>query len=277
MDLQAIFIYCLCSNVLRSLNYKDNEQSKMTSAEIMTFVIISALFYQCNYKKTRVVSIALRFFPKIISYSRLNRRIYRIPDHAWMIAFQVVKEILVSKNHCEFIVDSFPVPCCQNNKIFRCKLFQGKEYHGYTASKKTYFWGIKVHMIVSAEGIPIKFIFTCGSESDVCGFRRLECDLPSGSKIYADKAYTDYFQEDLLKDANDINLVSTRKKNSKRRHLPEVDFILSMTRNRIETTFSAIISLMPRCIRAVTQKGFYLKVFMFIFGYTINKIIVSLA
>jgi len=219
----------------------------MTSADIMTFVIISALFHQCNYKKTRLVVLSLRFFPKILSYSRLNRRIYQIPSHAWMISFQVTKEMLGYKNHREFIVDSFPVPCCQNNKIFRCRLFQGKEYHGYTASKKSYFGGIKVHMIVTPD--------TCGSESDVRGFRRFECDLPRGSKIYADKAYTDHIQEDLLKELGDIDLIPKRKKNSNRKHSPEMDFLLSITRNKIETTFSAIISLMPRCIRAVTQKG----------------------
>jgi IS5 family transposase len=273
MDLQAIFIYCLCSDVLQSLNHKDNEQAQMTSAEIMTFVILSALFYQCNYKKTRVVVQSLRFFPKILSYSRINRRIYQIPCHAWMIAFQVLQEILGWKNYSEFIVDSFPIPCCQNNKIFRCRLFQGKEYHGYTASKKSYFWGIKVHMIVTPQGIPVEFTFTCGSESDVRGFRRLECDLPKGSRIYADRAYTDYLQEELLKESGDIDLIPRRKKNSKRQHPPERDFLLSMTRNLIETTFSAIVSLMPRCIRAVTQKGFYLKVFLFIFAYTINKIV----
>lgn len=273
MDLQAIFIYCLCSDVLHSLNHKDDEQVQMTSAEIMTFVILSALYFQCNYKKTRLVVRSHRFFPKLLSYSRLNRRIYEIPEHAWMIAFQVSKEILGCKNHSEFIVDSFPVPCCQNNKIFRCRLFQGKKYHGYTASKKSYFWGIKVHMIVTSQGIPVEFTFSCGSESDIRGFRRLECDLPRGSTIYADRAYTDYLQEELLKESVDINLIPKRKMNSKRQHIHERNFLLSMTRNRIETTFSSIVSLMPRCIRAVTQKGFYLKVFLFIFGYSINKIV----
>jgi IS5 family transposase len=86
-------------------------------------------------------------------------------------------------------------------------------------------------MIVTPQGIPVEFTFTCGGESDVRGFRRLECALPRGSKIYADKAYTDYLQEDLLKEANDIDLIAVRKKNSKRRHYPEIDFLLSMNRN----------------------------------------------
>lgn len=46
MDFQAIFIYCLSYETLKSLNFKDDSQCKMTSPEIMTFVIISALYYQ---------------------------------------------------------------------------------------------------------------------------------------------------------------------------------------------------------------------------------------
>ncbi|MCP5505792.1 MAG: transposase [Chlamydiales bacterium] len=69
------------------------------------------------------------------------------------------------------MVDSFPVAACQNNKIFRCKLFTGKAFHGYTASKKSYFFGIKVHMIVTSDGIPIQFLFTPGSAADISTFR----------------------------------------------------------------------------------------------------------
>ena len=186
--------------------------------------------------------------------------------------FQICKETLKVKNGQEFIVDSFPVPCCQNNKIFRCKILKGKEYRGYTASKKTYFFGIKVHMITTVQGIPVEFVFTPGSESDVRGLRRFECDLREGSILYADKAYTDYIQEDLLQDACQITLLPKRKKNSTRQNSAHEDFFLSLKRNRIETTFSSITHLMPRCIQATTSRGFFLKVLFFILGYTVKRV-----
>ena len=198
MDLEAIFIYCLCADTFNALNLKEDQQAKMHCAEIATFVIISALYYQCNYRKTRLVVLSHKQFPNILSHSRIVRRIHQIPSHVWPMIFQICKETLKVKNGQEFIVDSFPVPCCQNNKIFRCKILKGKEYRGYTASKKTYFFGIKVHMITTVQGIPVEFVFTPGSESDVRGLRRFECDLREGSILYADKAYTDYIQEDLL-------------------------------------------------------------------------------
>lgn len=271
MELQAIFICCLADEVLTSLRFQDDPQCKMSSAEIITFVVISSLHYQCNYRKTRIVVQFLKYFPKILSLSQLVRRIHQIPEQAWVIIFQMCQQILGARNYNEFIVDSFPVPCCQNNKILRCRLFQDKAYHGYTASKKAFFFGIKVHMIVNLQGIPIEFHFTPGGESDIRGFKRFEFDLQEGSRIYADRAYTDYLHEDLLKETCGIELIAKRKNNSKRQHSFIDEFFLSVKRNKIETAFSAIINLMPRCIRATTQKGFCMKIFFFILSYTIMR------
>jgi hypothetical protein len=46
-------------------------------------------------------------------------------------------------------------------------------------------------------------------------FKDLELDLPEGSSILADKAYTDYDYEDLLEEVG-LHLKAQRKKNSKR-------------------------------------------------------------
>ncbi len=172
----------------------------------------------------------------------------------------------------EFIVDSFPVPVCSNARITRCKIVHGKEYHGYCSSKHMYFFGIKVHVVTTVEGIPVEVIFTPGSEADVRAFRRLNLDLPKNSCIYGDKAYTDYFYEDLLADAK-VYLCAHRKKNSDRQHSYRLRHTLKYFRKRIETTFSDITKRMPRNIHAVTFKGFALKVMLFIISYSIQNLV----
>ena len=42
-------------------------------------------------------------------------------------------------------------------------------------------------------GEPVEFALAAGSEADVSVFKDLELDLPEGSNIFADKAYTDSF------------------------------------------------------------------------------------
>jgi hypothetical protein len=55
-----------------------------------------------------------------------------------------------------------------------------------------------------------------------------------------------------------------RKKNSQRQDKPWVEYIKQSTRHYIETVFSAIPSLFPKSIHAVTYEGFLLKVQAFI-------------
>lgn len=204
MNEQVIAIFCICDEVVKSFGYSDDPQYKMTTAEIMTFALMSAMHYRADYRTTRLVSISLRYFPKILSHSRLVRRIHAIPDNMWWMVFYVLQMYLRKSDSEFFIVDSFPVKAYENHKSFRAKIFRGKEFHGYSASKKQYFFGIKVHMIVDETGIPIEFCFTPGSMSDIGGLKMLPCELPKGSLLFADRAYNSYSLEDDLKQMAEI-------------------------------------------------------------------------
>ena len=69
MDMKVIFIYCLADAISRALHLEDKPRAKMTHAEVITFVVISALFFQCNYKRTRLLSLSCRWFSTPLSES----------------------------------------------------------------------------------------------------------------------------------------------------------------------------------------------------------------
>src|SRR5688572_14009093 len=125
-------------------------------------------------------------------------------------------------------------------------------------------------MIVDSNNVPVEFSFAPGSHSDIRTLKNFEFNLPPGSTILGDRAYTDYRFEDDLLEILQIKLLVRRKKNLKRQNASEDEFFLSTKRNAIETVFSAIVSRMPRHIRARTEKGFCLKVLFFILAYMIN-------
>lgn len=268
---QTIVIYCICDEVSKFLKIQDDLQSKMTVAEVMTFALMSATLFGGDYRRTHLIARHHRYFPGLLSHSRLVRRIHSVPDHAWTIVFLALRLFLRNKKQETFIVDSFPVKAYENHKSFRARIFSGKKYHGYAASKKQYFFGIKVHMVVDFDGVPIEFIFTPGSASDVKSLKELPLELPKNSILLGDKAYTNYSFEDILLEIEGIKLLAKRRENLKRQHSPEDNFCLQMQRNYIETVFSSIISRMPRYIRARTEKGFCLKILFFILAYMVNK------
>ncbi len=109
-----------------------------------------------------------------------------------------------------------------------------------------------------------------GSEADVTIFKELELDLPEGSIICADKAYTDYAYEDLLEEVG-LHLKVQRKKNSKRPMPMWEEFLGKPIRQYIETVFSRLTSSFPKKkIHAVTPRGFELKIVWFLLAFSIQ-------
>ena len=124
-----------------------------------------------------------------LSLSRFNRRFHAIPESTWEeIFFRLAEQFKSCNSSKEYIIDSFPIEVCDNIRLFSSKIYSEEDYRGYIASKKRYFFGLKVHMIVSADGSPVEFAFNPGSMSDIKAFQNRQIDLPKGAKIYADRA-----------------------------------------------------------------------------------------
>jgi hypothetical protein len=171
-------------------------------------------------------------------------------------------------NRTSYIIDSLPVAVCDNIRIRRCKLFQGPEYRGYNASKRRYFYGLKMHLLITGSGQPVEFVLTPGATADITAFKSFDLDLPAGSVIHADKAYTDYDEEDLMQEAAGITLQPQRKKNSKRPLPAWREFLSKPIRQKVETTFSLVTQRFPRHIHAVTAEGFVIKLTCFLLAYS---------
>jgi len=136
---------------------------------------------------------------------------------------------------------------------------------------RRYFYGFKVHILSTADGIPVEYTFLPGSMHDSNALKQMPMLVAAGSKIYADNVYTNYHIEEMLKDAENIDLLVARRSCSKNKNEPYIEYLISKMRKRIETTFSEISNFFPKTIHAVTEFGFLFKVVIFIFGYAILK------
>jgi len=168
------------------------------------------------------------------------------------------------------VIDSLPIAVCDNIRIKRSTRYPDKKFRGFIPSKKRYFYGLKVHLMVTKDGQPVECFLTYGSFGDVEAWQYYTFDVPAGAIIYADKAYNDYEIEDLLKEMDHMQLLPMRKKNSQRALPPYVSFVQHYHRTRIETAGSLIEQMLPKSIHAVTPQGFELKVALFVVAYSLN-------
>lgn len=271
MDDKIVAIYTIVSDFLMAIHHYEDPQRQMSDAEVMTTAIVAALFFAGNYESARSLLAEPRYFPAMLSKSRFNRRLHGVKAR-FLSLFSLLGEHWKELNiDSLYAIDTFPVAACDNYRIKRCHLYQGEAYRGFIASKKRYFYGLKIHLVVTKDGQPVEFFLTPGAASDVECLDLFDFDLPPGSEVYADRIYTNYVLEDVLNEA-DILFKPLRKKNLTRQWEPWERYWIHLHRKMIETTGSLIERILPKSIHAVTSVGFELKVSLFILAMSFGHV-----
>jgi Transposase DDE domain len=276
MQVEIITIYVICDEYLKAMSYQDDAQADMTTAEVMTTAIVAARFFKNCLEHARVFMKEEGYVPTMLCKSRLNRRVQTIPEQVWLGLFYTLAEVFKQLNaSSDYVVDSLPIPICDNYRIKRCRLYdhlddKRKVFRGYIASKRRFFYGLRAHVLVTADGQPVDVVLAPASDADISAFKRLHLDLPDGATIYADKAYTDYACEDVLNEDTTLTFVALRRRNDKRPLDGCVRFICHHVRKRIEVSFSRIADFFAKRIYAVTSRGVELKAFLAVLAFSFD-------
>lgn len=272
MTEQTITIYCFIDDFFRAIGRKDDAHCKINDAELLTTALLSARYFHGNLHSAYGYMQAHHGVRRI-DKSGFIRRLHGLRDQLLALFSALGQSIKELNTSCAYLIDSFPVAVCDNIRIAGCHLLQSEAYRGKCVSKRRYFYGFRVQVITTLEGVPVQFYIHAGSFVDITAFKAMELELPEGSCLYADAGYTCYEVEDLLEECDQVQLRCCRKSNSKRKDEPHMAFLKDCYRKRIETTFSGITGFFPKKIHAVTAEGFILKLILFIFAYTLTQII----
>jgi hypothetical protein len=269
MDTQIIVVFCLCVDMLKSLQHYEDAQCQMSDAEVMTTAIIAMLYFKGNFSLASCYLYEQNYIPKMLGKSRFNRRLHRIADLFLTLFLRLGETWKQLNEKSVYVIDSYPIAVCDNYRIKRSKIYQGEGFRGYIASKKRYFYGLRIHIMVTEQGEPVEFFLEPGAFSDIRALGLYNFDIPEGSFVTGDKAYNDYTIEDVMREAG-IELIPLRKKNSLRPVPAYMTYFQACIRKIIETTGSLIERLLPKSIHAVSAKGFEIKVALFVLACSIN-------
>ena len=270
MDDKIIATVCRCDDGLKAMHHQENRQCQMNDADILTTAFTAALCFRGNSESARAMLTQHGYIPYMLSKSRFHRRLHRIKAIFLVVFARLAQTWKTLNTEAVYMIESIPIAVCDNMRIRRSKIDSGEEFRGYQARKKWYFYGLKIHLMVTQEGQPVAWFLTPGSCGDVDALKYYAYTLPDGSMIYADKADNDYEIEDLLHEIDPIHLLPIRKKHSKRAVSPSLSFVQSYHRKRVETAGSLITQLLPKSIHAVTSQGFELKVALFVIASSLN-------
>lgn len=270
---QVIGIYILIDDILKTLNHQEDCRCQMSDSEVLTTLLVSSLFFGGNQAHAREYLRSEGHMPHMLSASRFNRRLHRNWDLI-LALFHLLGDLFKHSNDsARYLVDSFPVAVCHNIRISRSKILRGEQFRGKCVSKRSYFYGFKVFLLTTEEGLPVEIAFVPGSWAEIRGLEALPINLPAGSELYGDSGFTNYLFEDLFLEIDQIELNICRKKNSRRGDQYPISLWKKQQRRFIETVFSVIQARFPKKIHAVSIQGFIIKIIGFILIHGIDQII----
>lgn len=188
-----------------------------------------------------------------------HRNVVRSVPDAKAVTTALVSAYYFADHHEQarkFLKESGYIPLMLSKSRLNRRLHQ--LHPRYQASQRRYFYGLKVHVLVNEQDMPVEYLLTEGSMNAVKALKGIRFDLPQGSKVVADKAYTDYGFEEQLAEVG-IVFSPLRKPNSKQPIPAYTTYWLQLKRKVVETTGSLLERLLPKSIHSVTAAGFELK------------------
>src|SRR5574341_216387 len=251
-----ITAYVVIVDVLKHAGHESHCLAQMTDAQILTIAVIAAVYFQNHHERALCVMQGMGYVQQRLSISRFNRRLHQLAG--WLPAILLIMGEVFGQGTV-FIVDSLPVPVCKRVRATRCRKVRGRAYYGYCAAKREKFFGWRLPLVCSPEGLPVAFDMLPASYHDLTPVHELTVNLPTGACVYADKGYNSAPDEATLLADCGVRLIPIRKDNMTPHQWVD-DYDLRLYRHSIETVNSQLDSMGIERLHARSHSGFEIKV-----------------
>ncbi|MCA1605428.1 MAG: IS982 family transposase [Acidobacteria bacterium] len=212
----------------------NHKEPKFSDAEVITIALMQGYFNTPKLKRTYELVKAndSSAFPYLCSYKQWVARLHALAP----IVGQLLRAVPVALSELDdlYLMDSQPIPICQPIRHGRVRLLrEDGAYFGKT--QKGWFFGFKLHALVTSEGHILGALLTPGNWDDRDGGRVLAQFPASEAVCLADLGYSgEEFTAELL--SEDGLLVLTRAEVASK----DQRALHSSVRERVESVFAEL-------------------------------------
>ncbi|MFH8379001.1 IS982 family transposase [Streptomyces cyaneofuscatus] len=139
---------------------------KLSDAELVTLAMMQAMLgFTSEARWLRHARAHLRhLFPYVPEQPGYNKRLRKAADLLRRVARTLAVDTSVWSDDV-WIVDSTPVECGRSRETVKRSDLAGWAEYGYCASHSRFFWGLRLHLVCTLQGLPIGFALT-GAKAD---------------------------------------------------------------------------------------------------------------
>jgi hypothetical protein len=190
LDALLISLYVLVDDLLPA-RQRFGRPPRISDSEVICLAVAQVLL-DCPNER-RFLRLAKRrlghLFPYIPGQSGFNKRLRQL-------APQLVEAITLlarlSPSFCDRLrlLDSTPVPCAASRETVRRSALAGIGGYGYCRSHSRWFWGFRLYLLCSPDGLPIGFeLAPANAPERVVAAELLERVLKPGQIVIGDKGF----------------------------------------------------------------------------------------
>lgn len=174
---RTLAIYCFIDDFLKARGHRQDCRAEVTDAEIITIALMAMLDFGGNFERSRLVLHELGLIRRLLSRSRFSRRVNRLADLIHCLFHQLGGILKDLHWESRYLLDSFSIAVCDNIRIKRWRIAQDEQYRGKVSSRRRYFYGVKMQVLATSDGIPVEFCILPGACADLQGLAELALDL----------------------------------------------------------------------------------------------------
>ena len=191
-DLDALLthVYVLVDDLLPA-RQRCGRPPRISDSELICLAVAQVLL-DCPNER-RFLRLAKRrlghLFPYIPGQSGFNKRLRAL---APQLSQAITLLARLSPSFCDRLrlLDSTPVPCAASRETVRRSALAGIGGYGYCRSHSRWFWGFRLYLLASPDGLPIGFELAAANAPErVVAAELLERVLKPGQIVIGDKGF----------------------------------------------------------------------------------------
>ena len=162
-----------------------------TDAEIICLAVAQVLLdCPCDRRFLAVARWRLaQLFPRRPKQPGYHKRVRRLAPRIIEALERVALDAPSSQDRLR-LLDSTPIPCAQSRETVRRSALAGYGGYGYCASHSRYFWGFRLYILCSSDGMPLAFELAAADQPErLVAAELLERASRPGQTIIADKGF----------------------------------------------------------------------------------------
>ena len=118
----TLAIYCFIDDFLKASGHREDVRVEVSDSELITIALTAMLHFGGNFPRSRLLLHELGLIRRLLSRSRFSRRINRLTDLIHLLFHKLGSVLKDLHWESRYLLDSFPVPVCDNIRINRCRL-----------------------------------------------------------------------------------------------------------------------------------------------------------